>query len=353
MKKLRIAIACSTKKGLLGEYTEHNGISENDDEPPPDFFAEGDDPETISALASALRCAGHYPIVLEGDSKFPSHLEKIHPDLVFNIAEGLYGEMRESFVPMICERFAIPYTGSGPLTLAICLNKYRTKEILAWNRIPVSPFKYIAPNDEIDFSGLRFPLIVKPVSEGSSKGIFENSFVENPNIAKKKINELILKYKQGVIVEEYLPGKEFTVAVWGNGEEIEILPIIAMNFDELPPESKKIYSYEAKWIWDTDKNPLEIFQCPAKIAKSLEIKIKRIALEAYKMMDIRDWCRIDIRLDEKAIPNVIELNPLPGILPKPEQNSCFPKAARAAGYSYDEMINKITYFASKRYGLLQ
>ncbi|HOK04782.1 MAG TPA: hypothetical protein P5270_09595 [Victivallales bacterium] len=350
-KKLHVVVACSTKEGLKKEYAEHNGILENDEEPPPDFFAEGDTPFTIDAVAKAISFSGHYVEILEGNSDFPISIKKIAPDIVFNISEGLYGDMRESFVPMICERYSIPYTGSGPLSLAICLNKFRTKEILAWNKIPVSPFKICFSYDNIDLSNLNFPLIVKPISEGSSKGIFEDSFVENDTTAKLRIKEKILKYKQPVIVEEYLPGEEFTVAIWGNDDEIEVLPIVAIKFDKLPPQSKKLYSYEAKWIWDTDENPLEIFECPAKISNDLRKAIEKVAINAYRCLDIRDWCRIDVRLDGNSVPNIIELNPLPGILPNPEQNSCFPKAARTAGYSYDQMINKVLGFACKRYGL--
>ncbi len=352
MKKLRVALACSTKDGLRKEYAERFGALENDDEPPPpDFFAEGDDPATIESVAGAMRSAGHEVSILEGDSGFPAMLAKCNPDIVFNIAEGLFGDMRESFVPMTCERMGVPCTGSDPLALAICLRKSRAKEILAWRGVPVSPFRTFSPDDDIDISGLSFPLMVKPVSEGSSKGVFEDSFVEGRSEARRRIREKISKYRQPVIVEEYLPGDEYTVAVWGNGRDIEALPPVAIKFDQLPPQSKKIYSYEAKWIWDSEEKPLEIFECPAKVSAGLGKRIAATAVKACECLDIKDWCRVDIRLDREAVPNVIELNPLPGILPRPEQNSCFPKAARAAGYSYDQMINKVLSIACRRHGI--
>ncbi len=350
MKKLRVVLACSTKDGLKREFAERIGVEENDDEPPPDFFAEGDDYETIDAVSNAIKEGGHEVEVLEGNTEFPSALIESKPDIVFNIAEGLFGDLRESFVPMICERMGMPFTGSGSLTLALSLNKSRTKEILSYYDIPVSRFKTFSSPKGI-FSGLKFPLMVKPVSEGSSKGIFEDSFVENELQARKIIKKSIKKYGQSVIVEEFLPGDEFTLAVWGNGNETEVLPPVGIKLDSLPPGSKGIYSYEAKWLWDTKDKPLNIFECPANISKSIRKKMEDTAKKAFMCLDIKDWCRIDFRLDKKGIPNIIEINPLPGILPKPEENSCFPKAARAAGLSYVEMINKVLGFACRRYGI--
>ena len=134
--------------------------------------------------------------------------------------------------------------------------------------------------------------------------------------------------------------------------ETEVLPIVEINFNELPGDLLPIYSFEAKWVVDTRENSLNIFTCPAKIDKVLEEKIKDVALKTYRVLRCKDWSRIDIRLDAKGEPNIIEVNPLPGILPKPEDNSCFPKAARAKGLNYNEMINKVLLTAAKRYNLL-
>ncbi|HEX3072809.1 MAG TPA: D-alanine--D-alanine ligase, partial [Ignavibacteriales bacterium] len=135
------------------------------------------------------------------------------------------------------------------------------------------------------------------------------------------------------------------------GSEAEALPIIEIIYDGLPKEMNKIYSYEAKWILDRPENPLDIFQCPAKVDAVLERKIKETALAAYNILKCRDWSRIDVRLDAEGEPNIIEVNPLPGILPDPKDNSCFPKAARTAGLNYSRMLNKVLDIAIKRYGL--
>ena len=348
MKMVKVAVVYSTKAGLEVEYRRHRENDADDDDPPPDYFAEGDNPETIDATLNAFRSYGHTVSGIEADDRLIENLFHIQPDIVFNIAEGLYGECRESYVPLICERLRIPYSGSDPLTLAICLNKARAKEIMTINGITTPAFRVAYPGQSNGITDFSFPAIVKPVAEGSSKGIFEDSVVSDSHAAQRKIGELFTKYQQPVLIEKFLPGDEFTVAIWGNSNDIEILPIVKMDFSQLPEKSKGIYSYEAKWLWDTTNNPLEIFQCPANISDELTSSIRNLVKKAYTVLQIRDWCRIDVRLDEDGTPNIIELNPLPGILPDPRENSCFPKAARSAGYTYSEMLNHVLEFAVRR-----
>jgi D-alanine-D-alanine ligase len=198
---------------------------------------------------------------------------------------------------------------------------------------------------------VRFPSIVKPQHEGSSKGIFNSSIVNNKDELIKQVANIIETYKEGAIVEEFLTGREFTVAIIGNEKNARVLPIVEIKFDSLPQGVNPIYSYEAKWIWDNAESPLEIFECPAKISPALQTEIEDICLKTYSILKCRDWCRIDVRLDAKGNPNILELNPLPGILPKPEDNSCFPKAARAVGMNYNKLIQQVLSIATERYGL--
>ena len=348
MKVLKVAVVHSTKTGLEVEFRHHRENDGDDDDPPPDFFAEGDNLQTIEAILQAFRQNGHTVEGYEADDSLIENLTRYQPDLVFNIAEGLYGDCRESYVPMICERLGIHYSGSSPLTLAICLNKARAKEIMAFNGIPTPHFQVVYPGHSDGIADFGFPAIVKPVAEGSSKGIFEDSVVYDKSAAHRKIDELLHKYKQPVLIEKFLPGDEFTVAIWGNGDEIEVLPIVKMDFSQLPAGSKGIYSYEAKWLWDTTDSPLDIFQCPAQIDPDLTHRIQALVKKVYTVLQIRDWCRVDVRLDEDGQPQIIELNPLPGILPDPRENSCFPKAARSAGYTFADMLNRVLEFAEKR-----
>ncbi|HEX4932222.1 MAG TPA: hypothetical protein VFV33_03530, partial [Gemmatimonadaceae bacterium] len=124
-----------------------------------------------------------------------------------------------------------------------------------------------------------------------------------------------------------------------------------MRFDALPEEALPIYGFEAKWIWDTPDRPLEMFECPARVSPALRAAIEEAALAAFQALGCRDWARVDLRLDDAGIPNVVELNPLPGILPDPADNSCLPKAARAAGMSYDELIQRCLLEGARRHGL--
>ena len=169
---------------------------------------------------------------------------------------------------------------------------------------------------------------------------------------KVEVDRILNEYNQPALVEEFLPGREFTAAIIGNNTDAEVLPIVEISYQDFPQDFIPIYSYEAKWILDTREKPLNIFSCRLKLNSSLENKIKETALNTYKVLRCRDWSRIDLRLDKNNIPNIIEVNPLPGILPNPEDNSCFPKAARTNGLNYNEMINKVLYAAAKRCNLI-
>jgi D-alanine-D-alanine ligase len=314
-----------------------------------DAYAEWDDPSTISAVEQALGFFGRV-VRLEADEFFPQKLALARPDILFNMAEGLHGPSRESHVPAICEYLNIPYTGSDPLALALTLHKGRTKEILAYRGVPTAPFRVIERIADLERIPLPFPLFVKPVAEGSGKGIFVNNLCDTPAALAERVLFLLERYQQPVLVETYLPGREFTVAILGNGDQTRCLPIVGFDFSALPAGSVPVYGYEAKWIWDTAEHQLAIFQCPLPpdVPDRLQREIERVALDAYQALGCRDWCRIDVRVDRFGVPNIVELNPLPGIIPDPRMNSCFPKAARVAGYSYDELIQEVVRIAWKR-----
>jgi len=321
-----------------------------DDEPPPsDLLAECDSDETIAAVAAALR-RRHEVVPIEADADAYDRLRRLRPDLVFNIAERLVGPNRESHVPAICEILDLQYTGSDPLTLSLCLDKSRAKEILSYYGIPNAPFWIVEPSHPAPVN-ISLPAIVKPLYEGSSKGIKDANVVRTRAELEARVDEVIRLYKEPVIVERFLPGREFTVGVLGTYPAIEILPIVEIDYRRLPAGANPIYSFEAKWIWDTPDKPLDIFSCPADIPAALKARIEDVIASTCRILRIKDWCRIDVRLDEKGEPNILEVNPLPGILPNPEDNSCLPKAARTAGYSYDDLILGVVEKAGARYGI--
>ena len=317
-----------------------------------DEFAEWDSPATIAAVESALSHLGKV-IRLEANEDFPERLRQARPDIVFNIAEGFHGVNREAHVPAICEFYGIPYSGSDPFTLTLCLDKARAKETLAFHGIPTPKFLLVEKLADLYrvAEKLTLPLFVKPVHEGSSKGITDSNLCRDRDQLFRQTEFLLENYRQPVLVEEFLPGKEFTCAVLGNGAEATVLPLVAMNFESLPEGALPIYSFDAKFVWDRPENPLDIFQCPARITRELQASIERVTLDAFRVLGCRDWARIDVRLDADGKPNVLEANPLPGILPDPADNSCLPKAARAAGIGYEELIQNCLKYAAARQGV--
>ena len=166
-----------------------------------------------------------------------------------------------------------------------------------------------------------------------------------------QVQRVVETYAQPALVETFLAGREFTVALLGNGAQVTVLPLVEICFAALPPDSVPVYSYEVKWLWDTSDHPLDIFTCPADIGPELTAKIVKMSRQAFDALGCRDWCRIDIRLDASGQPAILEMNPLPGILPHAESHSCFPHAAAAAGIAYPDLIRQVLRLACQRYGL--
>lgn len=326
-------------KNLLNNYAERID----------DTFAEWDSFETIDAIRSALENRSHEVTLVEADINVCENLKASEPDIVFNVAEGFWGQSRESQVPAILEMLNIPFTGSDSITIGICHNKARCKEILSYYKIPNADF-FIA-DTPVEKKNLKFPKFVKPLHEGSSKGIYNSSIVYNLEQLNSEIDRIKSNYNQPSLIEDFLEGREFTVAMLGNNDNVKILPIIEVKLDSIPQDFPNIYSYEVKWFFDTRENQLDIFECPAKIDSSLKERIEKVCMSTFKSLQLRDWARIDLRLDKNNIPNVLEVNPLPGILPDPRDNSCYPKAARTAGMNYEAMINAVLNEAIKRYKL--
>ena len=240
-------------------------------------YAEWDTWETIIALKDAIEVF-HNVTLIEADNNAFEKFKQSKPDIVFNIAEGFNNLSRESQIPAMLDMLKIPYTGSDALTLGICLDKARTKEILSYYNIPNANFILVDKIKPLSNHSIEFPSIVKPVSEGSSKGIFNSSLVRNYYELNAEIKRVIDVYNQPAIIEEFLPGKEFTVALIGNEDNTEILPIVEIKYENFPDDIEHLYSYEAKWILDTKDNVFDVFECPAAIDKNLEKQIKDTVL---------------------------------------------------------------------------
>ena len=313
----------------------------------PDISAEYDDENTVSAIRGSLEGGGHSVAMIEADLDVYSKLRSSVVDIVFNIAEGLRGESRESHVPVLCEMLGIPYTGSGPLTLAICLNKARTKEILNQYNIPTAKHQvFRTPEDRLD-QNLKYPLIVKPLHEGSSIGVGINAVVKNNRELVERVCHVNMRHKQPALVEKFLPGREFTVAVIGN-KIPRALPVVEVYLEKYPRKTKEVYSFEAKTRWENDSLSGPMLESDYE----LETQLQKLAINTHLALDCKDFSRVDIRMDENSIPHVIEINPLPGLNPRIEAVSYFPKAARMADMSYDDLINEILVQGLERYNLV-
>lgn len=327
----------------------YNALPEKNSRYKTDAFVEFDDISTVETIKKAIEAMSHEVTLIEANENAFQKLRALKPDFVFNIAEGIRGESRESHIPAMLELLGIPYSGSGVATLAITLDKRRSKEVVGYWGIPTPKFCLLA-SEEQSLGGLNFPLLVKPNAEGSSKGIMKDAFVENEKDAKKIIKRIFQEYGQSALVEEYLPGREFTVSILGN-DPPRVLPVLEIDFGGLPDDLPKFDSYEVKWYWDAPDNKHDGIICPAKLDKELEECLKDTALWAYEVLDCRDFSRIDLRLDADSVPNVIDVNALPGLIPDPKWNSRFPKSAYACGMTYEELIAEILNAGLRRYFL--
>ncbi|MFA6081659.1 MAG: ATP-grasp domain-containing protein [Patescibacteria group bacterium] len=308
-----------------------------------------DDPATTRCQIRHLRSLGFNVSPIEANEKAYFKLFRLRSkiDLVFNVAEGIYGKDRELQMPAILEMLQIPYTGSSPLTHAFSLNKAKAKEIFLANNIPTAEFQTIdKPNFTLKKT-LKFPLIVKPVAEGSSMGITNNSVVYDLSSLKIQVKKILNIFNEPALVEPFLEGREFSVAMLGNPPEI--LPIIESNHKILPKKYLPFDSYEVKWFFEEEGHS-DYLICPAKIDKKLEGKLKSICYKVWEALNVVDWCRIDIRCDQNENPYVLEINSPAGITP-PEisMTSYFPLAARAFGIDYNNLLKKIIEVALKRY----
>lgn len=306
---------------------------------PDDMYAEWDEPDTIAAVQAALATA-HEVVLIEDNSEVEACLHASAPDIVFNLAEGLSGPDREARIPALLERWGIPFTGSSARTLRACLDKAATKRVLLQHGLPTPAYAVVHCAAVLpDFPA--FPLMVKPLHEGSSKGIADTSVVHTLTALQARVTYVLGTYRQPALVETFLSGREFTVALLGNSPEVTVLPLVEICFTALPQGALPVYSYAAKWLWDTPAHPLDILRCPADLPGDLVQAIAALCHRAFLALECRDWCRIDVRLDGHGQPHILELNPLPGILPNAASHSCFPTAAATAHISYAALIRGV------------
>jgi len=309
------------------------GLTEGDSE------AEFDAPSTIEALAHAISSAGHDVVPCEADRRLPRTLTDLAPDLVFNIAEGLQGMNREAQVPALCELLGIEYTGSDAACMAISLNKATAKRLVAQEGIRTPGFLVLRTGDESLPSTLSFPAIVKPLAEGSSKGILEKQVVESEAELRSLAHKLLARYRQPVLAESFLPGREFTVALLGEHDP-RVLPIMEIVYTD-PRERFPIYSFDAKFESIGVENKV-----PCDVSDALREELGRVARASFAALGCRDIARVDLRLDGRGNVHFIECNPLPGMTPD-FSDLCV--MAKVEGLTYQALVAEILAPALRRH----
>jgi D-alanine-D-alanine ligase len=291
--------------------------------------AEFDAEETIAAVCQALVELGHQPERIGGIKPLTQALAKgARWDAVFNICEGLKGVSREAQVPALLEAYDIPYVFSDPLTLALTLDKAMTKRVVRDAGVPTADFAVIEREADIAKVVLPFPLFLKPVAEGSGKGVDARSLVADRGQLESVARDLLARFGQPVLVEEFLPGREFTVGITGTGEGASVLGV-----SEIVPKDKYIgdgYGFENKSGWEDKLDIVPVTDPDAQAAGA-------VALAAWKVLRCRDGGRADVRLDKNGKPRFIEVNPLAGIRPG-YSDLCF--IAEFQGLSYRDLIGK-------------
>jgi D-alanine-D-alanine ligase len=296
----------------------------------PEEAAEFDTRETIEGISATLEELGFEVDNIGNVKSLITRLLKGESwDIVFNICEGVFGIGREAQVPAILDVYNIPYVFSDVLVLSLTLHKGLTKNIIRDNGIPTAAFIVADHSDDLLSHNLEFPLFVKPVAEGTGKGIAEDSKVYNQTQLLEVASDRIRRFGQSVLVESFLPGREFTVGIAGTGNEARVVGMMEVIYK--PGETSGIYSYQNKAHYE---DYIE-YTVPEQ---SVYNACSNVALKAWKALGCRDGGRIDLRMDAYGVPNFIEVNPLAGLNPV---HSDLPILAYKAGITYKQLIKMI------------
>jgi len=299
--------------------------------------AEFDSIVTIDAICAALSGLGLTPVRIGGVKKLVARLAKGERfDAVFNFCEGLKGNAREAQVPALLDAYDIPYVFSDALTLALALDKSMAKRVVRDAGVPTVDFRVVEKPADVRKIDLAFPLFLKPVQEGSGKGIGAESKVDNPRDLKRVAQQLLARFQQPVLVETFLPGREFTVGIIGTGEDAEVLGV-----SEIVPIGNWVghgYGYQNKEYSDDKVSIVEADKDNARAAG-------QVALAAWRALRCRDGGRIDVRCDAEGKPHFIEVNPLAGL--RPDYSDLCLIAARK-GLSHADLVGRIMEAFFKR-----
>lgn len=323
---LKIGLVYDLRKDYLEEGYNEERVAEFDSE------------ETIQILEETIQSLGHdIDRIGNGRALCKRLVDGNRWDLIFNVAEGLDGRNREAQVPCLLEMFSIPYTFSDPLVCAVTLDKAMAKRLISGAGLNTPRFHLVKEENDLSSLNLAYPLFVKPVAEGTGKGVDNKSKVNSFSELKKVTLDLLKAFKQPVLIEEYLPGREFTTGILGTEKDARVLGTIEVRVKEGAPSID--YSFKVKEMCEqfVEYLPME--------KGELRRQVEELALESYRVLECRDAGRVDIRLDTNNRPSFMEINPLPGLHPT---HSDLPMIATQECMSYKELIGSIIDSASKR-----
>ena len=343
---MRVALVCNLKKNMAVRLNA-----------PPDALAEYDSEETAQALQDALRAGGHTVTVLEGDATLLDTVRWAAPDICFNIAEGIHGDAREAQVPALLEMLGIPYTGSRVLSQAISLDKAVAKRLWRDAGLPTAPFQVLRSGEEDLDPLLIYPLFVKPLQEGTGMGINGRSVVHDEAALRRQARWVIETYQQPALIEQYLPGREFTVGLIGNqgrrgpgrlahlydDQGYHVFPLL--EIDPSVGVGQGLYNAASK-SYSPGEDGAPLYLCPAEVPPELETELKHLAVQAFEAIGALDVSRVDFRVGQDGRPHLLEINTLPGLNPR-VSDLCI--MAHAEGLPYNDLINEILGLALERY----
>jgi D-alanine-D-alanine ligase len=312
-----------------------------------DVLAEESVIEEIGAVEEAIRSLGHqcFTMAIHDEILSVIHwLREIHPDVVFNLCESVYdNSCLEMNIPALLDLLHIPYTGSPPLTLGLCQDKGKVKDILRSQGIQTPRYK-IFDQSLNQIKGNIFPMIVKPLHEDGSLGILKESVVFDDETLKRQIQYVVEKYNQPALVEEFIDGRELNVSLIETNGKVGVLPISEIDYSEFPEEIPKICGYEAKWIPESIEYQRSKPICPAPLEWVMKKRVEHVAIRVFKLFLCRDYARVDMRVDRDGKIYVLEVNPNPDISPK----SGMTRSVNAQGMSYAEFIKGLLERALQR-----
>ena len=305
----------------------------------------------VMRVQEALEVLGHSSELVDTNLDTYEQLRKGNFDLVFNLCDDGFrnNSLLEAHIPAMLDILQIPYTGSNFLTLAISVDKARSKEILAFHDIPTPEFQVFCNSNEKLNKNLSFPLIVKPLHEDASIGLRKESVVSSPEKLRERVDFVLKNYNQAALVERFIAGREAYVGILGTKFNLVVLPISEVIFSNGLSQTEKICSYDAKWLSESKDFENTPVKCPAKLDKVLERKLVKIAKKAYNLLACQDYGRVDFRIDENNQPFVLEVNPNPDI----SEDAGLATMTRAMGASYNQFIERILAFALERNRIIQ